>query len=359
MESYGTPEHEAAAALKNIARDEEIKARIMKDPFLKGILLRVASRFVCGEELPEALEAAKKANALGHAATIDYMGESVRDEALAERATKEFIRVAKEIKNRCLESSISLDLSHVGMALDANLAFENASKIARAAREAETEVMASMEGTERTEDVLSLHERLCETFDNVGITLQAYLHRTEEDLAAALERPGRIRLVKGAFEEPESVSIPRSSIALDEAYVRYMETLLASGHKCSIATHDEAILDHAGRFIRKNGLEASNTEFEMLYGVTPERLEAMRERGHRTRMYLVYGEEWYLYLCHRLAEHPPNIYRAVADAAGAKRPHPIVNGSRVLPESSTHTLFVSQNSFMESRPFSRPRPLDL
>ncbi|MBA2691454.1 MAG: proline dehydrogenase family protein [Rubrobacter sp.] len=284
----------------------------MTDPFLKGILLRAASRFVCGEEMPEALEAAKKANGLGHAATIDYMGESTRDEALAERATEEFVRVAKEIKTRGLDSSISLDLSHVGMALDADFAFENASKIARAAREAGTEVMVSMEGTERTDEILSLHERLSESFEEVGITLQAYLHRTESDLAAALERPGRIRLVKGAFEEPESAALPRDSTDLDEAYRRHMETLLASGHTLSIATHDETILDHAHEFIRENGLEASNAEFEMLYGITPERLEAMRERGCRTRVYLVYGEEWYLYLCHRLAEHPPNIYRAVA-----------------------------------------------
>lgn len=320
MEERGTPEQEAAAALRSIARDEKIKARVATDPFLKGILLRAASRFVCGEELPEALEAAKKANGLGHAATIDYMGESARDEALAERATEEFVRVARKIKNRGLESSISLDLSHIGMALSPELAFENASKIARAARGADTEVMASMEGTERTDEILSLHERLAENFGNVGITLQAYLHRTEKDLSSALERPGRIRLVKGAFEEPESAALPRDSAALDETYLCHMETLLASGHPCSIATHDEAILDHAHRFIRDNGLDPSKTEFEMLYGVTPERLEAMRERGHRTRVYLVYGEEWHLYLCHRLAEHPPNIYRAVASLGSLRSP---------------------------------------
>lgn len=316
MEGYRTPEQGAAAALKSIARDEKIKARMMEDPALKKILLRVAARFVCGEELPDCLAVAKKTNDLGHAATIDYMGESARDEALAERATEEFAHVAREISNRGLDCSISLDLSHVGMALNPEIAFDNASKIARAAREADTEVMVSMEGTERTNDILSLHERLSDNFDNVGITLQAYLHRTESDLTAAMKRPGRIRLVKGAYEEPESVSLPRDSAALDGAYRQHMETLLASGHPCSIATHDEAMLDHAREFIRKNYLEASNAEFEMLYGVTPERLEKMRERGRKTRVYLVYGEEWYLYLCHRLAEHPPNIYQAVADAVG-------------------------------------------
>lgn len=309
-----TPEHDAAAALKSIARDEGLKAHIMEDPSLKRILLRVASRFVCGEELPDAIEAARRANGLGHAATIDYMGESTRDESLAERATEEFVRVAKEIANRGLDSSVSLDLSHVGMALNPDFAFENASKIARAAREAETEVMVSMEGTERTDEILSLHERLSGSFDNVGITLQAYLHRTVDDLARLIERPGRIRLVKGAYEEPESMALPRDSAILDEEYRRHMETLLASGHALSIATHDEAMLDHAHRFIRENGLDSSDIEFEMLYGVTPERLETMRERGYRTRVYLVYGEEWYLYLCHRLAEYPPNIYQAIADA---------------------------------------------
>jgi proline dehydrogenase len=176
-------------------------------------------------------------------------------------------------------------------------------------------MMISMEGSERTGEILDAHCWLCERFDNVGITLQAYLYRTKDDLTAALERPGRIRLVKGAYEEPPDIAQPRG-VAVDATYRELMETLLISGHACSIATHDPLLLDYAHPFIQEHHLSGDTLEFEMLYGITPERLQMMQKRGYRTRVYLPYGQEWYLYLCHRLAEYPPNIYRAIADAVG-------------------------------------------
>jgi len=175
--------------------------------------------------------------------------------------------------------------------------------------------MISMEGSERTSDIIEIHRRLCKHFDNVGITLQAYLYRTAHDLVSALELPGRIRLVKGAYEEPADLALPRGD-SLDTVYRDSMEILLASGHSCSIATHDPVLLDHAHTFIQQNNLDQKNIEFEMLYGVTPNRLQTMRDRGYHTRVYLPYGQEWYLYLCHRLAEYPPGIYQATADAVG-------------------------------------------
>lgn len=306
----------AAEALRHIARDEQVKAHVMRNAPLREALFRAASRFVCGEVLPDCLAAAKTLNEQGHAATIDHMGESTRDEGMAEEATAEFLKVVRAITDESLDCSVSLDLSHVGLALDLELAFQNTSRIAAAARESGIEVMISMEGTERIDGILETHRRLCETFDNVGVTLQAYLYRTDGDLASALERPGRIRLVKGAYEEPDALARPRESPDVDDAYRVYVEALLGSVHRCSVATHDPVLLEHARRFVRENGLDAGPVEFEMLYGVTPERLRTMRDLGYRTRTYLVYGEEWYLYICHRLAEHPPNIYRAIAAAVG-------------------------------------------
>lgn len=306
----------AATALQHIARNEEIKTYVMRNAPLREALLRAALRFLCGETLYECLKAAKVLNGGGHATTIDYMGESTRDEQMAERATSEFLSVVRTISQESLDSSISLDLSHVGLALDADLAFRNASRIARAARDAGIEMMISMEGSERTGSILELHRRLSEAFDNVGITLQAYLYQTDDHLESVLQRPGRIRLVKGAYEEPDRIARPRKSPVVDDAYRRLMEMLLESGHSCSIATHDPDLLDHAHEFIQAHDLSPVAFEFEMLYGITPERLQKMHELGYRTRTYLVYGEEWYLYLCHRLAEHPPNIYQAVIDMVG-------------------------------------------
>jgi proline dehydrogenase len=204
--------------------------------------------------------------------------------------------------------------------VDAGVAFGHASALAQAARDAGLELMISMEGSERTAAILALHRRLCERFDNVGITLQANLYRTEDDMAAALARPGRIRLVKGAYEEPADVARTRG-LAVDAACRDLMHALLASGHACSIATHDPALLGQAHAFIQEHGPNGQAVEFEMLYGITPERLQAMRDRGYRTRIYLPYGRAWYLYLCHRLAEYPPNIYQAIVDAVAiAGRP---------------------------------------
>jgi proline dehydrogenase len=183
-------------------------------------------------------------------------------------------------------------------------------------------MMISMEGTDRTSLILEVHQRLCETFSNIGITLQAYLHRTPSDLESALQRPGKIRLVKGAYAAPDDLAKPRGA-GLDESYRLLMERLLMSGHLCSIATHDPALLDplpleYAHKLIQEKGIEPDHIEFEMLKGVTQERLETMKNSGYRTRVYLPYGREWHLYLCNRLAEHPPNIYQAIVDAAKYK-----------------------------------------
>jgi proline dehydrogenase len=308
-------ESAAAAALRYVARDEDIKAYIQKDSLLYNTLLRAASRFIGGETLPQCLEVAAALNRKGFAVTIDYMGESTRDASAAEQATAEYLRIAQEIKTRGLNASISLDLSHIGLVVDEGLGFDNASRLAEAATLAGTEMMISMEGSERTSAVLDVHRRLCECFDNVGITLQAYLYRTQKDLAAALERPGKIRLVKGAFGEPSELARARGE-ELDTFYRDAMHALLASGHLCSIATHDSVMLKHAHEFTRQHNLDRQFFEFEMLHGATSDRLQQMLDKGYKVRDYLPYGKEWYLYLCHRLAEYPPNIYRALADAVG-------------------------------------------
>ncbi len=311
------PGTEASAALKRIARDERIKAYVQNEKPVHDALLGAAMRFIGGERLGECVVVARRVNGLlGHSITIDYMGESTRDEATAREATEEFLRVVEAIRGHGLDSSVSLDLSHLGLVVDGELALENTSRLVSAAREANLEVMLSMEGSERTDEVLGMYRRLSDRFEEaVGITLQAHLRRTPQDLEDAMGRPGKVRLVKGAFEEPADVAMARGR-DLDDAYRSSLERLFLKGHPTSVSTHDAAILEHADRFARENGLVEGAVEFEMLHGVQEGRLEAMRASGYRTRVYLPYGTEWYLYLCHRLAEHPPNIYRAVADAVG-------------------------------------------
>lgn len=303
----------AANALRHISRDQAIKAYTQENAAIHAVLLRAARRFIGGETLAECLEIARALQEQGGAATIDYMGENTRDVGMARQATEEFLRAIEAIAAHKLDATVSLDLSHIGLAIDAEHALRNASTLAEAARDAGTAIMLSMEGTERIDEIIALHQQLCEDYENVGITLQAYLRRTTNDLASALQRPGRIRLVKGAYEEAPGVAEPRGEI-LNRGYRDYMEILLASDHPCSIATHDLDLLNAAHKYIRRQKLKRHPFEFEMLYGVTPEHLQLVSQRGYRTRVYLPYGREWYLYLCHRLAEYPPNIYRAIGDA---------------------------------------------
>lgn len=306
-------ELEVAKALRHIALDEDIKSYVLQHPPLYQALLHAAMRFIGGETLTQCVETAASLNQEGCAVTIDYMGESTRDAAMAEQATQEFLKVIQAIANQRLDSSVSLDLSHIGMVIDAELGYRNACILAEAAHNADLEMMISMEGTDRTTLILDIHQRLGERFDNVGITIQAYLYRTLDDLAIVLQRPGKIRLVKGAYEAPSNLARSRGA-DLNTAYHQLMETLLKSGHSCSIATHDQSLLNYAHKFLQEQDVERDKIEFEMLKGVTPERLKAMGEYGYRTRIYLPYGQEWHLYLCNRLAEYPPNIYQAIADA---------------------------------------------
>lgn len=308
-------ELQVATALRHLALNEDVKAYVLEHSPLYQVLLHAAMRFIGGETLDRCIEAAKLINQQGFAVTIDYMGESTREVETAERATQEFLEVIQAVEAHKLDSSVSLDLSHIGMAITTELGYKNACRLAEAAQDAGLEIMLSMEGINRTDSILEIYQQLCSRFDNVGITLQAYLYRTPDDLATVMNL-GKIRLVKGAFEAPVSLTMMRGT-NLDSAYRQLMEILLASGHPCSIATHDLDLLDQARRFIQQQGIKPDKIEFEMLKGVTLERLQAMRESGYRTRVYLPYGKEWYLYLCNRLAEYPPNIYQAVTDAVEA------------------------------------------
>lgn len=305
-------EFEAAEALRHIALDETVKSYVLQHPPLYQSLRHAAMRFIGGETLGQCVEITKSLNQQGHAVTIDFMGESTRDALLAEQATQEFLNVIQAIAAHNLNASISLDLSHIGMVVETELGYRNACTLAEASEQAGLEMMISMEGTDRTDLILEIHQRLCEQFRNVGITLQAYLYRTADDLRAALPRSGKIRLVKGAYEAPQSLTRSRGA-ELDAAYHQLMETLFKSGHSCSIATHDQSLLSYAHKFIQAQTLDSEKIEFEMLQGVTPERLNTLRDNGHRTRIYLPYGQEWHLYLCNRLAEYPPNIYQAIVD----------------------------------------------
>ena len=299
---------QAAQVLRTLALDEDLKWRIPADPVLGPLARRIARRYVAGDRLADALPRAAEIQAAGHRVNVEYMGESCRDAVRAVEETRVFLDAATQLPAGC---SISLDLSHIGLAVDPDLALRNAIALAEATAETGREMVISAEGSDRTDAVLALHGRLCERFDHVGVTVQARLHRTAQDLPRLLDHPGRIRLVKGAFLEPADIAWPREAPELATAYLRYADQL--SEHLCSYATHDWDLI----RAIAHDRTPRPDApwEFETLLGLGPDRLAEMAALGHPTREYIVFGTEWWLYVCNRIAEDPQRLLQAVVDAA--------------------------------------------
>jgi proline dehydrogenase len=308
---------QVADVIRRLALDEKLKEQVPSDPVLGPLARRVARRYVGGETVDEALAQVAAINRRGHRATVDYMGESCRDAARANAAADVFVEVSERLAAAGQDCSVSLDLSHVGLAVDAGLALRNGRRIAEATAAAGQEMIISAEGSDRTDAVLDVHRALCEQFDHVGVTIQARLHRTAGDLAALLLRPGRIRLAKGSFFEPETIAYPRGSRELDAAYLGCAQALVDGGHLCSFATHDWKMLDALESMVAGSARDqAAPWEFETLLGLGPDRVAAMRDKGHPTREYVVYGTEWWLYVCNRIAEDPQRLFHAITDAAG-------------------------------------------
>jgi len=308
----------AASALRELAVNEDAKARFLEDPLLRPYMERVSQRYVAGSTVSDVIVRAAMINQNGHRASAEYMGESVRDEAFANEETSVFLQLVQAIGEQRLDCSISFDLSHVGSLVDPELGYRNARRIARAASEIGQEVMISMEASDRTSGIYEIYARLHEQdgLSNVGITVPAKLHRTAADLPALLRLPGRIRLVKGAMFEPVEIAYPRNSPELASAYRRYAALLLRSGHKCSIATHDRAIQDELTAMIRAEGIAAGPYEFESLIGLGEQNIAHLRDAGFATREYAVFGKEYFLYVLNRISEEPVRVYQAVVDALG-------------------------------------------
>jgi proline dehydrogenase len=308
----------AAAALRRIARDEQLKAHIENDPALFTLLLRGARRYIGGVDLAECTQTLQQLNAQGMLATADYMGESTRDEAKARAEMQHFLDLIELIKAQHLRSSVSLDLSHIGLSISQALALDNTRRIALACRDAGLELMISMEGSERTDEILDTHAKLCADFEHIGITVQARMRRTPVDLDKLLKLPGRIRLVKGAYEETSAVAHQRPSAGLDDAYRSLTASLIRSGHLCSIATHDLQQIDLAHELISSiyGDARPAHVEFETLLGLGSAASKRTLALDYPTRQYVVYGSEWFLYVCHRIAEQPERLYQALTDIVG-------------------------------------------
>ncbi|MGO0060701.1 proline dehydrogenase family protein [Brevibacillus fluminis] len=306
---------QAAAALKEIARNSQLKAYVQQSEWFP-LLRRAAKRYVPAETIEDALTVAVAIVAHEYAVSLEFIGENTDSPEACMAAKAEFLQLIRRGEKLSKETTVSFDLSHIGLSVDRRLAARHLHELAEEASKRGIVLMVSMEEAEKTGAILELYTEAAAAYPDVlGITIQAHQHRSADDLHKLLAVPGRIRLVKGAFLEPAEVALPRSE-ALLERYVDFAKRLIKAGKPVSIATHDQRALD---RLNAANLLKEPHVELEMLYGIAAERLLAQKLNGCKTRVYVPYGVEWYLYLCHRLAEYPPNLYDAVADLVHPER----------------------------------------
>jgi proline dehydrogenase len=274
----------------------------------------LARRFVAGETAGDAIAAGGKLAGRGIRATFDLLGEDVLDEGAARRSSDAVTDLLLRIPEN-VDRNVSIKLSMMGLDISPALATELTAKLLTTAREVGGFVRIDMEGSRHTQATLDIFHDLRRTFDNVGAVLQAYLHRTEIDVRAAIDHGDRIRLCKGAYKEPPEVAWSDME-RIRESYIRFSRGLLEHGHYPAIATHDEALIQDTIAFTREKGIAASRFEFQMLYGLRPRRWDELVRAGYNMRVYVPYGTHWMPYFYRRLRERKENVFFVLKSLLG-------------------------------------------
>jgi proline dehydrogenase len=266
-----------------------------------------ARRFIAGEQIEDAIAAARALQAKGLLLTLDYLGESVTTRDQANAATREYLRVIDDVVASNIERNISLKLSQLGLAIDRATCVDNMRRIIEPARQHEFFVRIDMENSAYTEVTLEVFETLWNLeYRNIGVVLQSYLFRTERDLRRMNELGVRVRLVKGAYREPASVAYQQKA-DVDAAYLRQMRLLLDHGTYPAFATHDVALLDEIKSYATERSVSRDRYEFQMLYGIRRDLQSSFVADGYRMRVYVPFGREWFPYFMRRLGERPANL----------------------------------------------------
>lgn len=267
----------------------------------------LSRRFVPGETVEDLLVAAREANAAGLRVTANYLGEAVKDRASASAAAATYLRVLEAIGREGLDANVSLKFTQMGQDIDEVFLQQNLRPLLEAARAAGTFLRFDMESSEYTQRTLDAFEGLwSEGWREIGVVLQAYLRRTEGDLARMIELGARVRLCKGAYAEPPRVAFQEPG-EVARSFVHLMKRLLFEGHQPAIATHDEAMIQATVAHARSAEIAPERFEFQMLYGVRRDLQQALVKEGWKVRVYIPFGEAWYPYLMRRLAERPANV----------------------------------------------------
>jgi len=267
---------------------------------------RMAARFIAGEELDTALEVIRRLNAEGFMVTLDLLGESVEEACEAEAACQAYVRLLDRLAAEGLNSHVSVKLTQLGLAIDEELACRHLSLLSECAARHHNFVRVDMEGSAFTESTLRVFRAVNAPRDVVGAVIQSYLYRSEKDVEELLKCGARIRLVKGAYDEPREIAFQRKK-DVDRNYARLMARMLSSGIYHAIATHDERLIGEARNYARAHNIPPDRYEFQLLYGIRRDLQRDLLRQGQRVRLYVPYGQQWYSYFMRRLAERPANM----------------------------------------------------
>ena len=273
-----------------------------------GLARKFASRFVAGETVAEGVAAALELQRRQVGTTLDLLGESVTRAAEAESARDDYLDMLARLQAGGLDTNVSVKLTQMGLDVDQSLCAANLGRIVRRAAELDGFVRIDMESSAYTQRTLDFYFQniTADLQPHCGVVIQSSLRRSAADVALLIERQVRVRLCKGAYLEPHDVAFPDKK-DVDRTYREMMERLLLEGRYPGIATHDERIIDHAREFIERHRIPPDRYEFQMLYGVRRDLQRKLRAAGHRLRVYIPFGSQWYPYLMRRLAERPANI----------------------------------------------------
>jgi proline dehydrogenase len=290
-----------------LSRSDRVKALVSAMPVSSGIV----SRFVPGESTASAVDATRTLIEDGLHVTLDFLGEDTLDREQADATVAAYLDLLRSLTEQGLSrnAEVSVKLSAVGQALPGEgekVALENARTICQAARNAGTTVTLDMEDHTTTDSTLGILRELRKDYPETGAVLQSYLKRTEADCRDLAYEGSRVRLCKGAYNEPESVAFQEKH-EVDKAYVRCLKVLMAGQGYPMVASHDPRMVDIAGALATRYGRPQGSYEYQMLFGVRPDEQRRLAEAGEKVRVYVPYGQEWYGYLMRRLAERPSNM----------------------------------------------------
>ena len=274
-------------------------------PFLPKFFVKiVASPYIAGITDEEMLKNVQELNNKGYKVAIDILGEHVETENEANEITSRYISIYDEISKRNLDANISIKLTHIGQDLGLDIVKNNLTKLVQAAKKNNNFLRLDMENVPYTSETIHLYKEMFEHYNKIGIVIQAYLHRSFNDIESLSDKKFNVRICKGIYvEDPKLVLKNYNEIR--ENYMRLVKEALNKGSYVGIATHDEYLIDNLYSWLKENNISKEKYEFQVLHGVPMKRkLEKLLNEGNTVRVYLPYGDNWYDYSVRRLKENP-------------------------------------------------------